>query len=568
MVMISRKSYAEIYGPTKGDLLRLGDTGLLAEIEHDFTVPGDELTAGAGKSMRDGEGFQTTGTYASGALDMVVHNATIIDAVLGIVKGDIGIRDGRIVGVGKAGNPDIMQDVDPKLRTGPNTTCVHGDFYVVTAGAVEGHAHFLSPQQCDHALAGGTTTMIGMTPGPHFDTSCSGPNIMGALIRGADQYCLNFGFLGRGASDPGAVEESVAGGGLGVKIHEDLGAAPAVIDGSLIAADRNDFAVHLHTDTINEFGFCEDTMAAVAGRTIHMYHVEGAGGGHAPDLLKVNSWENVIPSSTNPTNPFTAYCLEEGVPMTMLAHIMNYKLPEDVAFADARIRPQSMAGEDFLHDMGAISCFATDTQGMGRLAENVAKCWQLASVMKERIGRLPEERTERADNERIKRYVAKYTVNPAIAVGIDDHVGSIAPGRLADLVLWPRASFGIKPWLVIKAGYVAWAAMGDGNASQINSEPIIHRPMWGAMGTAKHHLGVTFVSKLASDNDVARKLGVAKKMVPIKSVRALRKADMIRNTATPRVEVDPQTFEVRADGKLLWCEPAARVPLGRRYMLR
>jgi urease subunit alpha len=518
--------------------------------------------------MRDGEGFQTTGTYASGALDMVVHNATIIDAVLGIVKGDIGIRDGRIVGVGKAGNPDIMQGVDPALRTGPNTTCVHGDFYVVTAGAVEGHAHFLSPQQCDHALAGGTTTMIGMTPGPHFDTSCSGPNIMGALIRGADEYCLNFGFLGRGASDPGAVEESVAGGGLGVKIHEDLGASPAVIDGSLIAADRNDFAVHLHTDTINEFGFCEDTMAAVNGRTIHMYHVEGAGGGHAPDLLKVNSWENVIPSSTNPTNPFTAYCLEEGVPMTMLAHIMNYKLPEDVAFADARIRPQSMAAEDFLHDMGAISCFATDTQGMGRLAENVAKCWQLASVMKQRVGRLPEERTERADNERIKRYVAKYTVNPAIAVGIDDHVGSIAPGRLADLVLWPRASFGIKPWLVIKAGYVAWAAMGDGNASQINSEPIIHRPMWGAMGTAKHHLGVTFVSKLAIDNDVARKLGVAKRMVPIKSVRALRKADMIRNTATPRIEVDPQTFDVRADDRLLWCEPAARVPLGRRYMLR
>jgi urease subunit alpha len=568
MVMISRKAYADIYGPTKGDLLRLGDTALLAEIEHDFTVPGDELTTGAGKSMRDGEGFQTTGTYASGALDMVVHNATIIDAVLGIVKGDIGIRDGRIVGVGKAGNPDIMQGVDPALRTGPNTTCVHGDFYVVTAGAVEGHAHFLSPQQCDHALAGGTTTMIGMTPGPHFDTSCSGPNIMGALIRGADEYCLNFGFLGRGASDPGAVEESVAGGGLGVKIHEDLGASPAVIDGSLIAADRNDFAVHLHTDTINEFGFCEDTMAAVNGRTIHMYHVEGAGGGHAPDLLKVNSWENVIPSSTNPTNPFTAYCLEEGVPMTMLAHIMNYKLPEDVAFADARIRPQSMAAEDFLHDMGAISGFATDTQGMGRLAENVAKCWQLASVMKQRIGRLPEERTERADNERIKRYVAKYTVNPAIAVGIDDHVGSIAPGRLADLVLWPRASFGIKPWLVIKAGYVAWAAMGDGNASQINSEPIIHRPMWGAMGTAKHHLGVTFVSKLAIDNDVARKLGVAKRMVPIKSVRALRKANMIRNTATPKIEVDPQTFDVRADDKLLWCEPAARVPLGRRYMLR
>lgn len=568
MVMISRKAYAEVYGPTKGDLVRLGDTGLLAEIEHDYTSYGDELTTGAGKSMRDGEGFSTTGTYASGALDMVIHNATIIDAVLGIVKGDIGIRDGRIVGVGKAGNPDIMDGVTPGLVTGPNTTCVHGDYYIVTAGAVEGHAHFLSPQQADHALAGGTTTMIGMTPGPHFDTSCAGPNVVGALIRGADHYCLNFGFLGRGASDPGAVEESVAGGALGVKIHEDLGAAPAVIDGSLIAADRNDFAVHLHTDTINEFGFCEDTMAAVAGRTIHMYHVEGAGGGHAPDLLKVNSWENVIPSSTNPTNPFTAYALEEGVPMTMLAHMMNYKLPEDVAFAEARIRPQSMAAEDFLHDMGAISCFATDTQGMGRLAENVAKCWQLASVMKERVGRLPEETTERADNERIKRYVAKLTVNPAIAVGIDEHVGSIQPGRMADLVLWPFASFGSKPWMVIKGGFVAWAAMGDGNASQTGSEPLVQRPMWGAIGTARHHLGVTFVSKLAIEAGTEQRLRVAKRFVPIRSVRGLKKTDMLRNTAMPKIEVDPQTFEVRADGRLLMCEPARRVPLNRRYMLR
>jgi urease subunit alpha len=568
MVLISRKAYAEIYGPTKGDMIRLGDTELIAEIEHDYAVPGDELTSGAGKSMRDGEGYQTSGTYASGALDMVIHNATIIDAILGIVKGDIGIRDGRIVGVGKAGNPDIMDGVHPDLRTGPNTTCVHGDFYIATAGAVEGHAHFLSPQQCDHALAGGCTTMIGMTPGPHFDTSCAGPNILGALIRGADHYCLNFGFLGRGCSDPGAVAESVAGGALGVKIHEDLGASPAVIHGSLTAADRSDFAVHLHTDTINEYGFCEDTMAAVAGRTIHMYHVEGAGGGHAPDLLKVNSWANVIPSSTNPTNPFTALALEEGVPMTMLAHIMNPLLPEDVAFAEARIRPQTMAAEDFLHDMGAISCFATDTQGMGRLAENVAKCWQLASVMKQRVGRLAEEKTRSADNERIKRYVAKYTLNPAIAVGIDDHVGSLQPGRLADIVLWPRASFGVKPWMVIKSGYVAWSAMGDGNASQIGSEPILQKPMWGSLGTAKHHLGVTFVSRLAVEAGTHARLGVAKRFVQIKGVRSLRKSDMVRNSALPRIEVDSQTFEVRADGRLLACEPASKVPLNRRYMLR
>ena len=568
MAILSRAHYAELYGPTTGDLVRLADTDLLAEIEKDYTTYGDELTTGAGKTMRDGEGFQTTGTYASGALDMVVQNSTIIDAVQGIVKADIGIRDGRIVGIGKAGNPDVMNGVDPKLHTGPNTTVVHGDFYIVTAGAVEAHAHFLSPQQCDHALAGGTTTMIGMTVGPHFDVSCSGPNVLGALIRAADAYCLNFGFLGRGCSDPGAVEESVAGGALGVKIHEDFGAAPAVIDGSLVAADRNDFAVHLHTDTINEFGFCEDTLAAVGGRTIHMYHVEGAGGGHAPDLLVVNSRPNVIPSSTNPTNPFTAYGLNEGVPMTMLAHILNYRLPEDVAFAEARIRPQSMAAEDFLHDMGAISIFGTDTQGMGRLAENIAKCWQLASVMKERVGRLPEERTSRADNERIKRYVAKYTINAARAVGIDNYVGSIESGKIADLVLWPRASFGIKPWLVIKAGFVAWSAMGDGNASTINSEPIVHRPMWGAIGTAKHHFGFTFVSKLAIDADVSRKLGVSKRMLPIKSVRTLTKRDMLHNSALPVIEVNPQTFEIRADGRLLTCEPAKVVPLSRRYLLR
>ncbi|MFC3226230.1 urease subunit alpha [Marinibaculum pumilum] len=568
MVKLTRQDYSVVYGPTRGDMVRLADSDLLAEIEHDYTSYGDELTTGAGKSMRDGEGYNPRGSYASGALDMCVQNCTIIDAVQGIVKADIGIRDGRIVGIGKAGNPDVMDGVTPGMVCGPNTTMVHGDPYIATAGVVEGHAHFLSPQQAEHALAGGCTTMIGMSPGPHFDTSCSGPNIMGQLIRGADEYCVNFGFLGRGASDPDAVAETVAGGGLGVKIHEDLGAAPAVIDGSLIAADRADFAVHLHTDTINEFGYCEDTMAAVAGRVIHMYHVEGAGGGHSPDILKVNSYPNAIPSSTNPTNPFTPLALDEGVPMTMLAHIMNYNLPEDIAFAECRIRPQSMAAEDFLHDMGAISCFATDTQGMGRLAENAAKCWQLAAVMKARIGRLPEEKTKRADNERIKRYIAKLTINPARAVGIDDHVGSLEPGKMADVVLWPRASFGIKPWMVIKSGFVAWAAMGDGNGSTINAEPIVQRPMWGGIGTAKHHLGVTFVSKLAIEADTRRKLGVQKRFVQIKSVRNLSKRDMLHNDLMPAIEVDPQSFEVRADGKLLMCEPATEVPFYQKYMLR
>ena len=568
MATLTRSDYANLYGPTKGDMVRLADTSLLAEIEHDYTSYGDELTTGAGKVMRDGEGFDPGGTYASGALDMVVQNATIIDAVAGIVKGDIGIRDGRIVGIGKAGNPNIMNGVDQKLRCGPNTTVVHGDGFIVTAGGIEAHAHFISPQQCWHALAGGTTTMIGMTPGPHFDVSCSGPNVLGKLIQGADEFPLNFGFLGRGCLDPGAVEESVAGGALGVKIHEDYGASPAVINGSLIAAERNDFSVHIHTDTINEFGFCEDTLATIADRTIHMYHTEGSGGGHAPDLLRVNGYAHVIPSSTNPTNPFTPSSLAEGVPMTMLAHFLNFSIPEDVAFAEARVRPQTMAAEDILHDMGAISIFATDTQGMGRLAENIAKCWQLASVMKDRVGRLPEETSARADNERIKRYVAKYTINPARAAGIDEHVGSIEPGKMADLIVWPRASFGIKPFLVIKSGFVAWSAMGDGNGSIFMAEPMVQRPMWGALGRAKNALSATFVSKLAIESGARNKLDVQKPWLPIRSVRNLRKQDMLHNAALPKIEVNAQTFDCYADGKKLWVEPATKVPLCRKYLLR
>ena len=568
MTSLSRLHYADLYGPTTGDLVRLGDTELLAEVEHDFASHGDELTTGAGKAMRDGEGFCPQGTYANGALDMVVHNATIADPVLGIVKGDIGIRDGRIVGVGKAGNPYVMANVDPRLLTGPNTTVVNAEQFIVTPGGVEAHAHFIAPQQVDHALAGGTTTMIGMTVGPHFDVSCSGPNVLGQLIRASDAFCLNFGFLGRGSSNPAAVEESVAGGALGVKIHEDFGAAPAVIDASLKAADRSDFAVHLHTDTINEFGFCEDTLSAIDGRTIHMYHVEGAGGGHAPDLLRVNSFPNVIPSSTNPTNPFTPLALVEGLPMTMLAHQLSYKLPEDVIFAEQRVRPQSMAAEDFLHDMGAISIFATDSQGMGRLSENIAKCWQLASVMKSRTGRLPEERTDRADNERIKRYLAKYTINPARAVGIDDHVGSIETGKLADLVLWPRQSFGAKPWMIIKSGYVVWSASGDASGSLPMCEPVVQRPMWGAVGGCPTNLGYTFVSSLAIEADVANRLGVGKQMLPIKNIRRLSKRNMLHNDAMPSITVDPHTFEVRADGRLLSCEPVSTVPLSRRYFLR
>ena len=562
------RNYARVYGPTTGDRIRLGDTSLIAEIEHDFAQPGYELLIGAGKSLRDGEGIAAATTTSDGALDVVIQNATIIDAVLGIVKGDIGIKDGRIVGVGKAGNPATMPGVDPRLIVGHSTTPINGHDLIVTAGAVEAHAHIQSPEQSEHALAGGTTTLVGSSPGPVFEVGSGSAHVMGRFLQGAEYSPVNFALLARGGSDPRAVEEAVSAGAMAVKVHEDFGASPAVIDGSLIAADRNDFAVHLHTDSINEFGFAEDTMAAVRGRTIHMYHVEGAGGGHAPDLLRVVSYPNVIPSSTNPTNPFTPSALEEGVPMAMIGHNLNPSAPEDVAFAESRIRPQTMSAEDYLHDIGAISIFGTDTQGMGRLAENFAKCFQLASVMKDRHGALPEETRSGADNERIKRYIAKLTVNPAIAVGIDQHVGSIEPGKLADLVLWPRASFGVKPSHVLKAGMVVWAAMGDANGSIPLSEPVIQRRMWGALGRASSLVSAVFVSQLAVESGAIDRLGLSKPILPITSTRHLSKSDMIRNDALPEVHVDPRTFDVTVDGYVLDVIPSLSVPLSRRYLLR
>lgn len=565
MSTLSREAYARLYGPTKGDVIRLADTELLIEIEHDYAVYGHELVLGAGKNLRDGEGIAAYLKPSDGILDIVIYGATIVDAVTGIIKADIGIRDGRIAGIGKAGNPDTMPGITPNMLVGSTTQQMSGVNFIVTAGAIESHAHIGSPEQSEHALAGGTTTLVGGGP---LDVGSGTTRSFGLLLQGMESSPVNYALFGRGSTNPEAVEESVAGGAAAIKIHEDWGAAPAVIDGSLIAADRNDFAVHLHTDTINEFLFAEDTMAACADRTIHMYHVEGAGGGHAPDLLKVCSYDNVIPSSTNPTNPFTQYAMEEGLPMAMIAHNLNYNTPEDLLFGEARVRAGTVAAEDFLHDMGAISIFGTDTQGMGRLAENVAKCWQLASVMKERIGRLPEETTTRADNERVKRYIAKLTINPAIAVGIDDHVGSIEVGKIADLVLWPRASFGVKPWIVMKHGAITWQAMGDGNGSLGLAEPQVQKHMWGGLGKATQAVSFNFMSKLAIDAGVADRLGLQKQTLPIKSVRHLRKKHMIRNDLLPWIEVDPQTFEVRADGKLLMCEPVKKVPLMRRYMLR
>ncbi|OBA35705.1 urease subunit alpha [Gordonia sp. 852002-51296_SCH5728562-b] len=568
MTAISRRAYARIYGPTTGDRIRLADSDLTVEIEDDRTIPGYELVAGAGKSVRDGEGYQPTATSSDGALDYVLTNATIIDAVSGIIKADIGIRDGRIAGIGKAGNPDTMPGVPPEMVVGHMTTPISAEGMIVTAGTIETHAHLISPQQSEHALATGTTTLIGGSLGTSFEVGTGGTRNLGLFLQAAEYSPVNYLAFGRGSSDVRASLESVAAGAGAVKIHEDFGAMPAVIDATLTAADTADFAVHLHTDSINEFGFAEDTMATIGDRTIHMYHVEGAGGGHAPDLITCVGHPNVIPASTNPTNPFTKAALDEGIPMTMSAHNMNWAAPEDVAFAEARIRPQTMLAEDFLHDLGAISIFGSDTQGMGRLAENTATCWRLAAVMKQRVGRLPEEHTAASDNERVKRYIAKLTINPAISVGVGEHLGSVETGKIADLVMWAPAFFGVKPQMVLKNGFIAWAAAGDAAGSIVSSQPIAVRPNWGALGSAVAELGFTMMSRLAIDAGVPDRLGLRKKVLPIASVRSLRKSDMVRNAALPHVEVDPRTFEVRADGELLHGEPATHVPFSRRFLLR
>ncbi|OZE96276.1 urease subunit alpha [Rhodococcoides fascians] len=568
MTSIDRAAYVRMFGPTTGDRIRLADSDLVVEIEKDLTTPGYELLAGAGKNVRDGEGYRPNSTSSTGALDYVFTNATIIDSVAGIIKADIGIRDGLIVGIGKAGNPDVMPDVTAGMVVGHMTTPIPSEGLIVTAGAIETHAHLISPQQSEHALSTGTTTLIGGSPGPAFEVGSGSTRNLGLFLRGGEASPMNFVAFGRGSSDAAAVRESVAAGAGAVKIHEDFGASPAVIDATLRAADSADFAVHLHTDSINEFGFAETTMSTIGDRTIHMYHVEGAGGGHAPDLIRCVGYDNVIPASTNPTNPYTPYALDEGVPMTMEAHNMNWDAPEDVAFAEVRIRPQTMIAEDFLHDMGAISIFGSDTQGMGRVAENIANCWQLADIMKQRVGRLPEEATASADNERVKRYIAKLTVNPAISIGVGRHVGSVEVGKVADLVLWSPAFFGVKPNFVMKNGFVAWAALGDAAGSISRSEPVVQRANWGSLGSAPERLGFVFMSALATDAGLPDALGLRKNVLTIDSVRALRKSDMIRNSALPHIDVDPRTFDVRADGRLLTGIPPRTVSFARRYMLR
>ncbi|MEE8171470.1 MAG: urease subunit alpha [Alphaproteobacteria bacterium] len=569
MATISRQKYASLYGPTVGDKIRLGDTSLFAEVEHDHTVYGEECWTGAGRVMRDGMAYDAHTSRADGAIDMLIENATIIDPVLGVIKADIGVRDGKIAGVGKAGNPNIQDGVDENLVCGPNTTYYPAGGLIVTPGGIDVHIHFLSTEQCENAISTGLTTMIGGSMGPLFAIDCGGPWNTHRMIEASEKWPINFGFFGRGSShDPDTVAEHLDGGIIGVKIHEDYGAMPATIDGALTASAEYDFPVMIHTDTLNESGFYEDTLAAIAGRTMHMYHTEGGGGGHAPDIIRCNGEPHLLTSSTNPTNPYTLNAFDEGLDMTMSCHLLRYDLPEDVAFAESRVRPQTMMAEDVLHDLGAISMFGSDSQGMGRVNEVIPRCWQLASKMRDQRGRLAHEKTKDADNERIKRYIAKYTINAARAFGIDKYIGSIEPGKMADLVTWKPAFFGIKPLGVIKGGFVAHGATGDSAGSYWQTEPVMQRAQYGACGKAPQSLSATFVHQRALDLDVAGQLGLAKALLPITGFTSLSKKDMLHNDACPDIRVDPSTFDVFVDGELAACDAIADVSLGQSYLLR
>ena len=569
---IPRRTYADLYGPTAGDRVRLADTELVVEVERDFTAYGDEITFGGGKVIRDGMGQSSVARRegARGALDLVITNALVIDH-WGIVKCDIGVRGGRIVKVGKAGNPDTMEGVDPELVVGAATEVVAAENMIVTAGAVDSHIHFISPQQIYEALSNGTTTMLGGGTGPATGTNATtctpGAWNLARMLEAADAWPVNFGFLGKGnASTLEPLAEQIVGGACGLKLHEDWGTTPAAIDAALRVADLYDVQVAIHTDTINEAGFVEDTIAAIAGRTIHTYHTEGAGGGHAPDIIRVAARPNVLPSSTNPTRPFTVNTISEHLDMLMVCHHLNPQVPEDVAFAESRIRPETIAAEDILHDLGVFSMISSDSQAMGRVGEVTTRTWQTAHKMKAQRGPLPQD-SARNDNFRVKRYVAKYTINPAVAHGIASHVGSIEPGKLADLVLWKPAFFGVKPELVIKGGFIAWGVMGDANASIPTPQPVLYRPMFGSFGGAISSTGLTFVSRASLESGLPEKLGLRKTAAAVENCRRIGKADMVHNDATPEIEVDPETYEVRADGVLLTCEPAAELPLAQRYFL-
>ncbi|KAA0684612.1 urease subunit alpha [Azospirillum brasilense] len=564
---IDRAEYAALYGPTVGDRVRLADTDLIVEVEKDHTVYGEEVKFGGGKVIRDGMGQAQT-SRQGGAVDTVITNALIIDH-WGIVKADIGITGGRIAGIGKAGNPDVQPGVT--IVVGPGTEVIAGEGKIVTAGGIDAHIHFICPQQVDEALNSGVTTMLGGGTGPAAGTSATtctpGPWHMARMLQAAEGLPINLGFFGKGnASRPDALLEQIAAGACGMKLHEDWGTTPAAIDTCLTVAEETDIQVAIHTDTLNESGFVENTIAAFKGRNIHAFHTEGAGGGHAPDIIKVAGLPNVLPSSTNPTRPFTVNTVDEHLDMLMVCHHLSPRIPEDVAFAESRIRRETIAAEDILHDLGVFSMLSSDSQAMGRVGEVIIRTWQTAHKMKVQRGRLAEERGEN-DNFRVKRYIAKYTINPALSHGIAHVVGSIEVGKLADLVVWSPAFFGVKPDMVLKAGTIAAALMGDPNASIPTPQPVHYRPMFGAFGRAMQASSLTFVSKLSLENEALRSLGLRRELVAVTGVRAIGKKQMIHNDSTPHIEVDPETYEVRADGQLLTCEPADVLPMAQRYFL-
>ncbi|MDQ3636545.1 MAG: urease subunit alpha [Actinomycetota bacterium] len=563
---LSRHRYGGMFGPTTGDRVRLADTDLVARVEEDLTVAGEEATFGGGKSIREGMA-QGRATREEGAMDLVITNALILDHS-GIIKADVGVRDGRIAEIGKAGNPDTMNGVT--MQIGASTEIIAGEGLFLTAGGVDTHIHFISPQQTEHAIASGITTMIGGGTGPATGTNATtctpGEWNLGRMLQAVENLPLNFGFLGKGnSSRPEALEEQVLAGAAGLKLHEDWGTTPQAIRACLSVADELDVQVAIHTDTLNESGFVENSLAAFEGRTIHTYHTEGAGGGHAPDIIKLCGEPNVLPSSTNPTRPYTTNTIDEHLDMLMSVHHLSREVPEDVAFAESRIRAETIAAEDVLHDLGALSMMSSDSQAMGRVGEVWIRTLQTAHKMKKERGSLPQD--GEADNQRIKRYLAKCTINPAIAHGVAEHVGSVETGKLADLVLWDPAFFGVKPEIVLKGGLIAYSQMGDPNASIPTPEPVFPRPMFGAFGRAPAATCLTFVSRAAAENGVKETLGLQKQLVPVRNTRALRKTDMIHNDLLPDIEVDPETYEVRVDGEVLISEPASELPLAQRYFL-
>jgi urease subunit alpha len=569
MSKMSRKQYADLFGPTVGDKIRLGDSDLYIEIEKDLRSLGDEAVYGGGKTLRDGMGIDNQLTSIGGALDLVITNATIVDPLLGVVKGDLGVKDGKIVGIGQSGNPSTMREVTPGLAVGPATDAISGEHLIVTAAGIDAHVHYISPQQVFAALSNGVTTFwgggIGPTDGTLGTTITSGVWNIAMMLKSIEGLPVNFGFLGKGNSSgkPPLVEQVLAGA-AGFKCHEDWGTTPATLHAALEVADEYDVQVSVHTDTLNESGFVEDTIAAFDGRTIHTFHSEGAGGGHAPDIIKVCGEPNVLPSSTNPTLPYGINSVAELFDMIMVCHNLNPKIPSDVAFAESRVRAETIAAESVLHDLGVISIISSDSQAMGRVGENWLRAIQTADSMKKSLGKLPEDAPGN-DNFRVLRYVAKVTINPAIAQGISYVLGSIAPGKMADLVLWEPAFFGAKPKLVIKGGLINWACMGDPNASLATPQPVFYRPMFGAFGAALPETCVTFVSRAAFDAGIAARLGLRRQVLPVRGTRTLTKRHMVRNAALPRIDVDPQTFAVKVDGVHATAPPATKIPLNQLY---